>query len=526
MFRAAAVVSAAALVMLLTPSSSLHFVGLATLLMCPVLMAPRATLFEAVLPLDARTVFLTRISVGLALVSLPLIAWILSGHLRGVAGDPAAAFPGTGQDVRFVALPIAALAIILPHARRPGVLPLPGQSSFPALFWWVLLAIGIAGTMGLLPVGIAVVVLAGAAAGTLALTWHRMPQSYQVAPPGAEGAERTLPAAGAAARGTPGVRWWRPMLGTLFPGRVLFAILLVGFFGLTSTWFFYLIILWLPDLLGTARQRLEWMHTLPVPRTALAWATVAPAVLSLLAVALAGGVVGPVLLPDLNALHEGSPHEYSRDDAFDRRTIVPLMYWRIAPRGDAPVVRAPWGETTTTDTISLPGLTLYNPFSASTGSSPELIEWQFGRASAAVHGRTFTTSEYYADDFVAPPRVTRNARIYLLGGSLALTFMFLLAWLAELGRWHALATRRLLRYGAGAVLAAVAAGMAVLEMYGMFAHGTQLLVPFGAALATRAAAALPNMGVVALVAALPVVAAYSLLHWQIGRSDVMEAIRK
>jgi hypothetical protein len=189
-------------------------------------------------------------------------------------------------------------------------------------------------------------------------------------------------------------------------------------------------------------------------------------------------------------------------------------------------LRRQWGETTTTDAISLPGLTLYNPYSAMTGSSPALIEWQFGRASAAVHGRSFTTAEYHADDFVAPRRVTSSARIHLLGGSLALTFMILFAWLAELGRWHVLTTSPLLRYGVGAVMGAVTVSTVVLELYGMFRHGTQFLIPFGAALSMWAAAALPNTGIVAVVATLPVVAAYSLFHWQTGRSDVTGVIRQ
>jgi hypothetical protein len=526
LFRATAAISAASLVMLITPSSPIQMVGIMTLLMCPMIMSHRATPFEAVIPMDARRFLLTRICVGLALTCLPLIAWIVSGHLRGVPADPAAAFLGAGQEVRLLALPIAALAVILPHAHRPGVLPLPGHRSIPALVWAVL-AIGCAAAIWLLPVGVATVVLAAAAAGTLAFTWHRMPHSYQVAPPGAERAGRTLPAAGAAAPGTAPARWWRPMLATVVPGRLLFVILLMGVFGLSDMWFLYLIILFVPDLVGSDRPRLQWMHTLPVPRTALVWAALAPATLSLLAVLLTGALIGPALFPRFNALYWlNRPHEYSRDHEFERRTMVPLEYWRIAPRGEAPVARAPWGETTTTDTVTLPGLTLYNPYSAMKGSSPELIEWQFGRASAAVHGRSFTTAEYHADGFAPPRRVTRSAPIYLIGGSLALTFVILIAWLASLVHWHALATRPVLRHGVSVFTGAVAAGVVVLELYFMFRHGAQLVVPAGTALAMRMAAALPNIGIVAVVAALPVVAAYSLLHWQIGRSDVAGVIRQ
>lgn len=522
MFRAAALMSVAALVMLASSSIPLQFVGLMTLLMCSAFTGPRATMFEAVIPVDARMILLARISLGLILVCLPVIAWILAGHLRGLPAEPASVFPFAGPEVRLVALPIAALAVILPHARRPGVLPTPDQRLYPRFAWWAALALGSAGAVGWLPVGIAAVVLAVAAVATLAVTWLRMPKSYQVAPMDAEHAGRSMSAAGAAAPGAPAVRWWRPMFAAVVPGRTLFMMLLVGITGLFDAWLFYLVILLFPDM-PAAKLRFQWLYTLPVPRAVLALLTLAPAALALLAVAVVIGVA-PLLVPQFNALYLGRPHEYS-DHVFDERTMVPLAYWRIAPRGDAPVVQTPWGETTTTDAISLPGLTLYNPYSARTGSSDELIAWQFGRASAAVHGRAFTAAEYYSDNFVAPPRVTHTASVFLLGGSMALAFLILFAWLGELGRSHRLTTRPLLRNGVGALMAIFAGSVAVVELYFMIRHGSQLVVPVGAALAMRLEAALPNIGVVAFVAALPVVALSSLLHWQSGQSDVAVSMK-
>jgi hypothetical protein len=522
LFRVAAAVSAASLVMLITPSVPLQIVGILHLFMCAMILSHRATPFEAVLPVDARSFFLARICVGLALTCLPVMAWLLSGHMRGVPDASSWLLQGAPQEFRLLALPIAGLAVILPHASRPGVLPLPDRRSFPGTAW-VALAIGCAAVIWLLPLSAATVVLAGAAAGTLAVTWHRMPRSYQVAPPGAQVPGRVLPAAHAAAPDAPAVRWWRPMLATVVPARTLFLLPLIGFFGTTDYWLLYLSIFALPDLMGGARARRQWLHTLPVPRTALVAVTLAPAVLLLLAVLLGGAVAGPALLPPGNALHKGAPHEYSRDRDFDRRTRVPLAFWRVAPGGKPQEARAPWGETTATDAISLPGLTLYNPYSARHASSPELVEWQFERASAAVHGRSFTTAQYFESGFVPPRRVTNSAPVYLLGGSLVLTFVILIAWLAEVGRSHSLTARPVLRYGAEAFTVTLLVGMAVLEFYVMFTHRTAFFVPVGAALALRAAAVLPNIGVVAGVAALPVVAVYSLLHWQMGRSDVTGA---
>lgn len=526
LFRAAAVTAAASLVMLITPSGPIQLAGLLTLLTCAMLVSHRATPFEASIPVDARRIFLARISVGLALMCLPLLAWILSAQLRGVSIDPEAVFFDLPQEVRLLALPIAALIVILPHATRPGVLPPPGRGSFaPAA--WAVLAVGSPAAISVLSVGTATVLLTAAAVATLGWTWHRMPHSYQLAPAGAPRAWRTVRAAPAATPGTAAVQWWRPVLRTIIPLRLLFSIAMIGFFAaIGDMWLLYLIILGGPEMVGMARERLQWMHTLPLSRTAVLCANLAPAALSLLAVLLGGAVIGPALLPWTEALHEGRPHEYTHDEIFDRRTMVPLAFWRIAPRGEAQVVRAPWGETTTTDRISLPGLTLYNPYSATTESSAELIEWQFQRASAAVHGRSFTTAEYEAVSFVPPRRVTRSASVYLLGGSLVLTFVLMIAWLIEVLNWHALTARPVLRYAIGTFTVAIVVGVALVEFHGMFGHRTQILVPLGAALAMRAAAALPNIGVVAVVAALPVVAAYSLLHWQIGRSDLAAATRK
>jgi hypothetical protein len=517
LFRVAAAVSAASLVLLITPSLPLQMVGVLNLFMAAMILSHRATPFEAVIPVDARRLLLARIGVGLVLTCLPVIAWLLAGHMHGVADASSWLLRGAPQDVRLVALPVAALAVILPHASRPGVLPMPGQRPLAAGAWAVL-AVVCAAAIWLLPLSAATVVLAAAAAGTLAVTWHRMPHSYQVAPPGAEVPGRILPAAHAAAPDAAAVRWWRPLLAAVLPARMLFLIPAIGFFGTTEQWLLWLCIFVLPELVD--RVRLQWLHTLPVPRAALASVTLAPAVLLLLAALLGGAVAGPALFPRGHALNKGGPHEYARDLDFDRRTRVPLAFWQVAPGGEAQVARAPWGETTATDMISLPGLTLYNPYSAQDGSSPELIEWQFERASVAVHGRSFTTEQYFETGFVPPRRVTSSAPVYLLGGSLVLTFLILIAWLIEVGRSHALTTRAAVRNAIGAAAVALLVGVAVLEFYVMFSHSTGFFVPVGAALALQAAAALPNTAVVAVVAALPVVAAYSLLHWQMGRSDI------
>jgi hypothetical protein len=216
------------------------------------------------------------------------------------------------------------------------------------------------------------------------------------------------------------------------------------------------------------------------------------------------------------------PHAYTRDHEFDRRTMVPLAFWRVAPDGETQVVQAPWGESTSTDIIALPGVTLYNPFSAEVDSSPELIEWQFSRAAAAVHGRSFTMEEYHAEGFEAPRRVTNSLPVYLLGGAAVLTYVLLMAWLAELARWHAIARRPLVGYGIVALMGAGVGSVAVAELYGLFRHSTHLLPPLGAALAMAIASALPNTVAVAVVAAAPVAAAYALLRWQVSRSDVAD----
>jgi hypothetical protein len=126
---------------------------------------------------------------------------------------------------------------------------------------------------------------------------------------------------------------------------------------------------------------------------------------------------------------------------------------------------------------------------------------------------------------ITPPpwRVTGSASVDLLGGSLALTFLILVAWLIEVARWNALAARRALRWTVEGGALAIMASVMVLELYVSFRHGAQLLVPAGTTLSNRVAAALPNVAGVAVVGALPVVAAFALLHWQSGKSDVIGA---
>ncbi|HSJ09408.1 MAG TPA: hypothetical protein VK928_05820 [Longimicrobiales bacterium] len=541
-FKAGVGLSATSLVMLLVPSGAVHLVGLSTLLMLPVLWMPQpAALFVAALPVDARRHMLAHLGVGMALTCLPVIAWVLSGYVQGASSAPGAAFLSVSPHFRLAALPIAALAIVLPNVRQPGVLLHPDRIRSPAGPIALLVAVS-AALIGLLPIATATVILTGALVAALAITWYRMPRSYQAAPAGAGGAGRSWRASPAAAAGADDTgrpqrpaaaaaaaadgHWWRPLRAAVLPGRTIFGITLIGFMAIGDMWMLYVIILMVPELGAATRQRLHWLHALPFPRTAMLWATLGPPVLALVAVAVVGGMLRPALLPGFNAFDRmGRPHEYSRTDGFDSSTKVPLAFWRIAPRGEPPVVRAPWGESTTTDVIALPGLTLYNPWSVRTGSSPELVEWQFGRATAAVHGRSFTTAAWDADGFVAPPRVTRNARVFLLGASLALTFVILLVWLAELEFWYRLSTRPVLRYGATALFGSLAGGVVVLDLLFMFGHRTQFVVPAGTALALRLAQALPNIGVVAIVASLPVAAAYALLHRQVSRSDVIVVSR-
>jgi hypothetical protein len=360
--------------------------------------------------------------------------------------------------------------------------------------------------------------LLAAAAVVFAFTWRVMPPSYQVAPRAAGGVmrwgrgrpraahSRTSPADSAASP-------WRAIARSSVPPWVLFSTLFVGFSGAIGNWVFYLALLSVGQY-AVVRPRLRWLQALPISPHLLLLARMAPLLLPLLGVLLIGRFVAPRMLGlDRSYITLGAAHQYSDHHHFESRTNVPLEFWQRAPAGVPPVLRAPWGEASVADTIRFAGVAFYNPYSARTGASRRFVEWQFLRATTAVHGRPISMAEYQSAGFIVPPRTTSSARVTLVGGALALTFVLALAWLAELAHWHVLGRRPWLEKVASQFPAAATLGVAGVHLYYFSKHGTAILESLGAMAALRIAGALPSTPVA------PVAIMYGLVYRQARRSE-------
>jgi hypothetical protein len=490
------------------------FGGVASDMMIVIMMASllnggsavRASAFEAACPVPARVIYANRLAAQFAMVVLPAMAWLVAGAAAGPR--VADGLFVIGAPLKLLIMSVLVLGVTLPHARSPGVLSLAGwRTTVPA---WVF-AVGTALVFWYIghPVAGAVLLLLVAAA-TLVYTWHAMPHSFQlrgmtIGRSGSPGPSRlTRP-------------WWWPILVSAVGPEIIFGSLLAGAMGFSDSWPFYL------AMFGGGSYvmlpaRLVWLRHLPVSRHALTLVAMAPVVVPLAAVLVIGkGVMRHV--PGFNTTTAMGLHEYDapRHD-FDWHTTVAIEYWEPAPGGRAQVIRAPWGETSEADTVSMLGHVYYNPYSARRKSSAAFREWQFGRVTERMFGQRFTIAQYDADDFSPPPKRFWGARHYLLGSALALTIAALVTSLLYLHRWNRLVGRPLLRKAAMALGAACLWGILAVEIAGMF-RKEYFIVPHAKRLIIWIAETLPNTGAVVLVAVLPVLLAYALLHWQLGHAE-------
>jgi hypothetical protein len=472
----------------------------------PMFTSYRASPFEAALPIDARRITMARIGVALVHVWLPIGAWMAAG-------------PRSGGGWELVVLAAATVLTLLPYTIRPGVLGVSASRLLAGPYAGVALACGI-GILLMHPLVLAAV-LALVAVITAAVIWRATPPSFQLAPAAAPAPAPRLDVS-TPVRTPEDVQWWRPMIRSVVPPRTLGVAAMVGFMGFSDQWLFYFVMFAIADAAFT-RHRNNWMRTLPIPRRALLGMTLVPFLLPLLGILLVGKLAIaqiPPLYADLHSIDDGAPHAFSRAHDFDRHTKVPLAFWKRAPDERPPVIRAPWGETTGTDALSVLGRPFYNPYSVRTQNSERFREWQFARATTAVYGRPISLAEYEAEDFVPPRRVTSAPPIYILGGALTLTLSLFMAWAVEFTSWHRLGRRPILRTTIQVTLWLLGFVLVVgIDLYYLIRHGSVVLIPLATAWLMTVAERLGSMPAVLLGALIPVLAMYAVLRWQFNRSE-------
>ena len=473
------------------------------IIVCSVRVRPHvhATLFEAALPIAGRDLFLARTLSLLAMVWLPVLCGAAGILLVRGNGPRALAMLGTGAIVTPVILAQQGIGIReCAGPRWSGFVWVPiwvaGGLAWHFLTHWVVLSLS-----GLV------------SAAILIRTWFAVPPSYQVAsldvidPIAVPESAPAVPMARTAFT-------WLPILRSACSGvtAVYFGLMVLqGTFG---GWFYFFCVFVVQGA-AKSRQRTRWLSGLPLSYPSRLGITLVSAVVPL----LAGLAIGMCISPSRedNSMEAGPGRKASLG------MNVPLEFWHYAPDGKVPGIQAPWGETVQPATFRAAGFTFYNPYSINLGSSVQLHDWQLGRATEAVYGRSIPAAQYFAvrQSGSLKPR-TGGALMQILTLEATALFALLLVLAIKLARWHRL---HRLSAAARAILLSMLFGVPIaaaygIDMYYMLHHSISIGQALAHFVLLRVTSALPNPLLAVSAAAVPVWAMYWLLERQFGRSEL------
>jgi len=216
----------------------------------------------------------------------------------------------------------------------------------------------------------------------------------------------------------------------------------------------------------------------------------------------------------------------ANDRYFSSPTRMRLEYWHKAPDGRAPQITAPWGETTTAYSLPVAGMLFYNPYSSRETSSQRFVEWQFARATTAVHGMAIPL-EGYEDARDLPPTVGSSIRVKVLAAGALLCFALFMHVLGELSRLPRVSMSRTLAWMTGLLPSVPVLSALFLEARYGSKNGTAIVVPLVHRQLIALSNALPEtILVVIAVAAVPVLALCAVLMWQFSKAENASPIRR
>lgn len=469
--------------------------------------------FEVSLPISGRQLYLSRLLATLILFWLPLVAWMvvsLATHQVRLSVLDQSLY------LRLDALAIAALAAVVPHVIRPGIIGTPSVR--------VLIPVSLAAgggcalAMSFLAPPTALAAIIVAAVVVFVFTLASMPAGFQSA--SRAYGNRTVATSAPTTRAVRGARaaWWRVMLTSMFSPWYLFGFIFIAASSSLGAYsVLYIFIVTITGIENT-RPRTRWLYSLPLSYRRLLLITIAPTVLCVLGGTAVGRLAVRPLRSRVESMNSGAPESsLPSKDYFSNRTGVSLEYWR-RPEGSTPTpIVAPWGESITPDTMTVFGMLLYNPFTAGETSSDRFAEWQLGRATAAVYGHAMSVAEYETH---RPARVTETPRMVILNGGALVLLMVWILLLIEVGHWYRFATwRRGTLIGASIVALPMFAALAVDAFLGGNRHA-DLVVPMAEKSLFYLSNVLPsNAAVLVVVVLAPVMMMYLLLERQFARSE-------
>lgn len=457
----------------------------------------RATFFEAALPVSARDLYLAR------LMALMTVVWVPS-----LAAIGALLATGKRAGGVFEVACVLTLGLTVNLSVRIRQFAAPAMATI-----WCMGATGGAAAAMMtvvrpMMVGVGSV---AAAAAVFAIAWGALPESFQSASTDSRARSWRI------GMHAPALPWWG-IVRSLFPWQTAVFVPVCLIWLASGQW------IWSPLYLMMAYSQIRistrWTQALPVPRTALLALSTVPLLLVMLGGAEFGMLTGKTAQSH-ELVRQGDPANFRATGTPD--VYVSRAFWRLAPGGIVPVVRAPWGEAYQPEPSRVLGLAFYNPYAVGANNTSQFEEWQFARATSRIYGRPFTPREFALTQRNSLRPVTLAPRMQILSDSALLVMALFWVWLAEFLTWNRLArlstvVRNSLTYGTvlGLVLALLLGDLLWSKVPGMLSE--QVLL--GGLLAVSRH--LPeNLVLVGLIALAPVVVLFWIADRQVAVAEVL-----
>ncbi len=404
----------------------LGFLALMVVALPGPLHPPRLSAFEAALPVHARVLLEARMLAALCVVWLSALVWAVSFHLQ---------YAGIWPLAWMFCVPCVLSMCIMTIYLCDGSPRLFAQESLRMeIAVRLLIVAGAAAAIVLViprSIALGVLIVFGAAM----YRWHitNIAESISLAVSSAQGpvTSDTRPPLSAVH-----TQWWWPLAraSLWWPAVVVFGMGVVGglMFSVEVGLSLYVGVFYL-----IFRTRLQWMSALPFSPGLRLLMLIGPYVIA--------GIVGSVV--GLIASRHVYPYQYSLTargqdtntpgEWYGSPSRVSLTYWQTVPQHTQPTITAPWGESVQADTITVIGSTFFNPYTSRESNSAQFIEWQFGRATETVLGRTFTQDEYNTISLRDKPRsVMKQTPAIVCRLLLTVALMLLFAWTFEVPNWY------------------------------------------------------------------------------------------
>jgi hypothetical protein len=464
----------------------------------------RVTFFEAALPIAARDLLLARFLSLMALIWLPATA--VGATLLLSANGAESVFMIAGFAAIVLTL---GMMIVLSTRIQEFAAPV-----WVALACPVTAAIALVLTLGVKHSVPIPAICAAAAIGLGVLTWRRVPEAFQCAPVGVSAPRKS---AGSAA---PSIPWW-PVIRSLLPWQSAIIVPISLWWVATGMWLFapmYMMMAYAQVQLTT-----RWTLALPISRRTMLAMAIIP-ILFLLGVSGEVGMLAGYARQGRDLIRQGDPSHFRPTGTLD--VWVYPAFWQIAPDGRVPAIQAPWGEGFQPEPVRILGLTLYNPYATGETSSQQFEAWQFARATSDIYGRPMTPRELAEAKPGSLTPITLRPRMQILSIGAVLAVALIWAWLIELLSWHRLgrlsaSARQTLTYGAALVIVVTILGdMLVSNVPGPASH---VALEAGLLFVYRHLPA--NLGVVSLVALVPLVVLWGILDRQAAASEISGTVQ-